>query len=69
MDDARGNELHIGDTVATTDRNAAGDPVLTQHIVHGFDEHEGVVICGMTYGAIHRSVPGANGRRHAASPA
>lgn len=64
MDDARGNELHIGDTVVTTDRNSAGDPVLSQHIVHGFDEQAGNVICGMTYAAIHARVPGARGRKH-----
>lgn len=69
MNDARGNELSIGDTVTTTDRNGAGDPVLTQHIVHGFDEREGVVICGMTYAAIHRSIPGANGRKYPPRPA
>lgn len=64
MNDARGNELRIGDTIVTTDRNGAGDPVLTQHVVHGFDEQAGNVICGMTYAAIHARVPGAQGRKH-----
>lgn len=64
MNDARGNKLSIGDTVTTTDRNSAGDPVLTQHVVHGFDEQAGNVICGMTYTAIHARVPGARGRKH-----
>lgn len=53
MNDARGSELHIGDTVITSDRNGAGDTVLTQHVVHGFDEQAGNVICGLTYAAIH----------------
>lgn len=64
MNDARGNEIHIGDTVVTTDRNGAGDTVLSQHVVHGFDEQAGNVICGMTYAAIHARVPGAQGRKH-----
>lgn len=68
MDDARGNELHIGDTVVTTDRNGAGDPVLSQHVVHDFDEQSGNVICGMTYAAIHARVPGAQGRKHTPTP-
>lgn len=68
MNDARGNELHIGDTVTTTDRNGAGDPVLTQHVVHGFDEQAGNVICGMTYAAIHARIPGAHGRKHEPTP-
>lgn len=68
MNDARGNELHIGDTVSTTDRSGAGDPVLTQHVVHGFDEQAGNVICGMTYAAVHARVPGAQGRKHTPTP-
>lgn len=68
MNDARGNELHIGDTVVTTDRNSAGDPVLSQHVVHGFDERAGNVVCGMTYAAVHARVPGAQGRKHAPTP-
>ena len=68
MNDARGNELHIGDTITTTDRNGAGDPVLSQHIVHGFDEQAGNVICGMTYAAVHASIPGARGRKHTPTP-
>lgn len=68
MNDARGNELHIGDTVITSDRNGAGDPVLTQHVVHGFDEQAGNVICGLTYAAIHARVPGAQGRKHEPTP-
>ena len=68
MNDARGNELRIGDTITTTDRNGAGDPVLTQHVVHGFDERAGNVICGMTYAAVHARVPGAQGRKHAPTP-
>ena len=68
MNDARGNELHIGDTVITADRNGAGDPVMTQHVVHGFDEQAGNVICGMTYAAIHARVPGARGRKHEPAP-
>lgn len=59
MKDARGNELHIGDTVVTTDWNGAGEPVLTQHVVHGFDEAAGNVICGLTYAAIHARVMGS----------
>lgn len=65
MNDARGNEIRIGDTVTTLDRNGAGDPVLTQHVVHSFDEQAGNVVCGMTYAAIHARVPGAQGRKHA----
>lgn len=68
MNDARDNELHIGDTVITMDWNGAGDPVLTQHVVHGFDAQAGNVICGMTYAAIHARVPGAQGRKHAPTP-
>lgn len=68
MNDARGNELHIGDTVRTMDYNGAGEPVLTQHIVHGFDETYGTVICGMTYAAIHARVPGARGRKDEPTP-
>ena len=68
MNDARGNELRIGDTVITSDRNGAGDPVLTQHVVHGFDEEAGNVICGMTYAATRERVPGARGRRHTPAP-
>ena len=68
MNDTRGNELHIGDTVVTTDRNGAGDPVLSQHVVHGFDEQAGNVICGMTYASIHARIPGAQGRKHAPTP-
>jgi len=64
MNDARGNELHIGDTVVTTDRNGHGEPVLTQHVVHGFDEQAGNVICGLTYAAIHARTP--NGARRLA---
>ena len=68
MNDARGNELHIGDTIITSDRNGAGDPVLTQHVVHGFDEQAGNVICGLTYTAIHaRTFSGA--RRFEPTPA
>ena len=59
MNDARGKELHIGDTIVTTDRNGAGDPVLTQHIVHGFDGAAGNVICGLTYREIHKRTPGS----------
>lgn len=68
MNDTRGNELHIGDTIVNTDRNGAGDPVLSQHVVHGFDEQAGNVICGMTYAAIHTRVPGSQGRKHAPTP-
>lgn len=56
MNDARGNELHIGDTIVTTDWNGAGEPVLSQHVVHGFDEEAGNVICGLTYAAIHARI-------------
>lgn len=69
MIDARGNEIHIGDTVVTQDRNGAGDTVLTQHVVHGFDEQAGNVICGLTYAAIHARTPGSHGRRIAPSAA
>lgn len=68
MNDARGNELHIGDTVITSDRNGAGDPVLTQHVVHGFDEQAGNVICGLTYAAIHARTKNGT-RRLAPTPA
>jgi hypothetical protein len=65
MNDARGNELHIGDTIVTTDWNGAGEPVLTQHVVHGFDVDDGNVICGLTYREIHKRTPGS---RTAVSP-
>lgn len=68
MNDVRGNELHIGDTIVTSDRNGHGEPVFTQHIVHGFDEQAGNVICGMTYAAIHARIPGAHGRKHEPTP-
>lgn len=68
MNDARGNELHIGDTVVTADRNGAGDTVLTQHVVHGFDEQAGNVVCGMTHAAVRARVPGAQGRKHEPTP-
>jgi hypothetical protein len=58
MNDARGNELRIGDTIVTTDWNGAGEPVLSQHVVHGFDEKAGNVICGLTYREIHKRTPG-----------
>lgn len=68
MNDARGKELRIGDTIVTTDWNGAGEPVLTQHVVHGFDEKAGNVICGMTYAAIHARTPGSRGRKHEPTP-
>lgn len=67
MKDARGNELHIGDTIVTIDRNGSGDPVLTQHVVHGFDEEAGNVICGLTYRSIHARTKNGN-RRLAPAP-
>jgi hypothetical protein len=62
MNDVRGNELQVGDTIVTTDWNGAGESVLTQHVVHGFDEKAGNVICGLTYAAIHARTKNGNRR-------
>lgn len=55
MNDARGKAITIGSHVRTEHMNVHGEPYFETHLVHGFDEEQGLVILGHTEGFIYRA--------------